>query len=81
MKQVSRTGILNRGGYQIGGESTGWILETERSGQVEVDVSRVAAKAEVLIGQLVTVIGYFVTEHYIERGPTEILIAENIRKA
>lgn len=79
MKVISLTGFLGKGMSDIGGENTGWFLQTGKTGDIEVDVSEVAAKAGALIGQFVLITGYFITEVYPERGATEIFIAKMIK--
>lgn len=79
MAPVTCSGILDRGAFQIGGESTGWVLQADDSGDIEVDVSQVESTAERLAGMRVVITGHFEIEHYIERGPIEILVAESIR--
>lgn len=62
MKAITLTGTLKRGGLQIGGESTGWVLHTDTPDEIEVDVSVVMAEAAVLNGKLVTMAGCFFIE-------------------
>ena len=78
MDQVSFTGFLTSGGVQIGGDTTGWVLQTRNSGDIEVDMSGIR-KPERFSDRDVTITGAFRTESYITRGPTEILVAKKIK--
>ena len=76
--KITLTGMLKRGGLQIGGESTGWVLQTDTPDEIEVDVSGVMEEAEILNGNLVAMAGHFVIEDYIERRPVKIFFAETL---
>lgn len=78
VETVTLTGTLVDGINQVGGETTGWALQTHGSGGIEVNVSQVEPQAMKLRGQKVTITGYFTTVGYIERGPTKVLVAEKI---
>jgi hypothetical protein len=76
------TGTLEGGVMAIGGETTGWRLIGEgESGQMDVDISRVADDARRLRGQRVTITGTVITRDYVERGPMPVLVAERITPA
>ena len=75
------TGTLQGGMMAIGGETTGWMLQREGQGQLEVDVSRIFNEARKLQGQRVTIEGKVVQKQYVERGPTPVLVAERISAA
>lgn len=80
-------GVLRGGMMSIGGETTGWVLESGvvegregavGGGTVEVDVSRVRGEAERLEGQRVVVRGFVEDRKYVERGMVRTLVAESI---
>ena len=77
METVTETGWLVTGGYAIGGDATGWALQTAKR-DIEVDVSRVEAKARKFKDKFVTITGYYKTEEWIERKPSSVLVAETI---
>lgn len=83
MKQL--IGRLQSGFAGIGGEHTGWVMWVpdpdggDRELQVEVDVSKVRAAANVNNGQPVTAHGDFVEKRYVERGPTKIFVVERFQ--
>ena len=81
MTTVTVTGFLVDGINYVGGEGTGWELQTDHVGNIEVDVSRVESEARKLRNQNVTITGHFTTVEHIERGPSEVLVAEEIRVA
>lgn len=66
----------------IGGESTGWRLESgEREQYLEIDVSHVRQSAEALEGTKVRAVGRLTTVEYVERGATQVLVVETLTKA
>ena len=75
------TGVLVDEINYIGGEGTGWELQTDDLCNIEVDVEQVMAQALKFRHQFVTIIGHYTTREYIERGSTEVLVAEQIRVA
>lgn len=79
MTAVTVSGVLVDGINYIGGEGTGWELQTDDLGNIEVDVEQVMAQALNFRSQLVTITGHYTTRKYIERGSTEVLVAEQIR--
>jgi len=81
MTTVSVNGVLVDGFNYFGGEGTGWELQTDDSGNIEVDVKQVMTQALKFRHQLVTITGHYTTKDYIERGSTEVLVAEQIRLA
>lgn len=74
------SGTLIGGMFAIGGETTGWQLETDEF-TIEVDVSAVRDQADRLQGQRVTLQGVVISRDYIERGPTDIFVASAIDPA
>ena len=78
MKTITETGFLVDGINHIGGEGSGWQLQSDDLGNIEVDVEQVKDQALKLRGKFVTISGYYITREYIERGPTEILVAEKL---
>lgn len=73
-------GKLNAGIVAIGGETTGWqfdYLENGRKESIEVDMSGIDV-GEVFDGKDVIVSGRIVIKNYVERGATEILVAEKV---
>lgn len=81
MTTVTVSGVLVDGINYKGGEGTGWELQTDDLGNIEVDVEQVLALALNFRSQLVTITGYYTIREYIERGSTEVLVAEQIRLA
>jgi len=81
MTTVTVNGVLVDGINYIGGEGTGWELQTDDLGNIEVDVAQVMAQALKFRHQFVTITGHYTTRVYIERGSTEVLAAEQIRLA
>lgn len=75
------TGILRGGILAIGAETTGWVLETDDPGRVDVDVSKARDAADELEGQRVVIEGQMVTANWTERGEKRMLLAEDIRPA
>jgi hypothetical protein len=81
-KPTSFTGTLRGGAVAIGGETTGWRLEGDaQTGGIDVDVSRVAQRANSLDGKRVNVTGKMTTRSWPERGDTQVLVAEKIEEA
>ena len=81
MTTVTVTGYLTDGMNYIGGEGSGWELQTDHAGNIELDVDKVVPQAMKFRHREVTVTGYFTTREYIERAPAEVLVAEEIRLA
>lgn len=81
MTTVTVSGVLVDGVNYFGGEGTGWELQTDDLGYIEVDVEQVMAQALMFRQQFVTITGHYTTREYIERGSTEVLVAEQIRLA
>ena len=75
------TGTLHGGVIAIGGETTGWVLQSDDLGRVDVDVSKVADAAAGLEGKRVVVEGQLVTVNWVERGEKQMLMADAIRPA
>ena len=76
------TGTLQSGVVQIGGETTGWRLAGDgATGGLDVDVSRVEAKARDLDGKRVSINGRLTDKHWPERGKVQVLVAEKIEPA
>lgn len=75
------TGTLRGGIVAIGAETTGWVLEADDLGRVDVDVSKVADAAAGLDGKRVVIDAALVTANWTERGEKRMLIAEAIRAA
>ena len=76
--RVLVVGRLEGGMMAIGGEHTGWVLHIGEEA-IEVDVSAVPDQAEALNGRVAAISGTYTTKPYIERGPTKILVAKDIR--
>ncbi len=81
MTTVTVTGFLVDGMNYPGGDGTGWELQTDDLGNIEVDVEQVMAQVSKLKHRVVTITGRYTTREYIEREPTEVLVAEQIRLA
>lgn len=81
MTTVTVTGFLVDGMNYPGGDGTGWELQTDDLGNIEVDVEQVMAQASKLKHRVVTITGHYTTREYIERGPTEVVVAEQIQLA
>lgn len=78
MITVTVNGVLIDGINYIGGEGTGWELQTANLGNIEVDVEQVMAQALEFRHQLVMITGYYTTREYIERGSSKVLVAEQV---
>jgi hypothetical protein len=78
MTTVTVSGVLVNGDNHIGGVGTGWELQADGLGNVEVDVEQVMAQALKFKHQLVTITGYYTTREYIERGSIKVFAAEQI---
>ncbi len=78
MMPVTVTGFLVDGITDIGGETTGWKLQLDDLSDIEVDIEQVKPQALKLRNQFVTITGRYTTREYVERGPTEVLVAEQI---
>lgn len=78
MTTVTVTGFLVDGMNYPGGDGTGWELQADDFGNIEVDAEQVMAQALKFRHQFVTITGHYTTREYIERGPTEVLVAEQI---
>ena len=76
------TGTLRGDVAAIGGETTGWRLEGDaQTGGIDVDVSKVQARAKQLDGRRVTVTGKMTTRSWPESGETQVLVVEKIEPA
>jgi hypothetical protein len=76
------TGTLRGGMMAIGGETTGWTLVGDaQTGGIQVDVSRVQARAQKHDGKRVTITGRMTEKDYVESGKTQVLVAEKIEAA
>lgn len=75
------TGFLVNGINYPGCDGTGCELQTDDVGDIEVDVEQVMAQALKFRQRFVTITGHYTTREYIERGSTEVLVAEQIRLA
>lgn len=75
------TGTLQGGVVAIGAETTGWVLQSDDLGRVDVDVSKAADAAAELDGKPVVIEGELVTANWPERGEKRMLIADSIRPA
>lgn len=75
------TGVLRTGFAAIGGETTGWQLQSgDMEGGLEVDVRAVLAEASRLAGYKVRVTGLMTSKRYVERGMVKILVATKIEQ-
>ena len=72
------TGTLRGGIVAIGAETTGWVLERDGGGRVDVDVSKVADAAAELEGKPVVIEGDMVSANWVERGARQLLMADSI---
>jgi hypothetical protein len=76
------TGTLRGSAVAIGGETTGWRLEGDnQTGGIDVDVSRLAQRARSLDGKRVSISGKMTTRNWVERGETQVLVADRIEEA
>ncbi|HYE02741.1 MAG TPA: hypothetical protein VD963_05860 [Phycisphaerales bacterium] len=73
------TGVLRGGMMAIGGETSGWVLETAPGAQLELDVSMVRDEARALDGQRVTAEGTMTEKRYVERGAVKVLRVTGLR--
>ena len=80
--RVTVNGILRSGYVGIGGEHTGWMIQPG-GGQppIEVNIVAVQDQANQLDGMSVTATGKYTEKKYVERGPTQILIVEELKRA
>lgn len=77
--QTTVAGVLRGGIIAIGGESTGWRLESgDREKPLDVDVSGVIEQAESLRGRLVLARGRMTSRVYTERGETPVLVVDQL---
>ena len=75
------TGTLRGGIVAVGAETTGWVLESEEHGRLDVDVSKMADAAGDLDGMPVVIEGTLVKVNWVERGEKNMLMADAIRAA
>ena len=68
----SVTGLLRNDMVAIGGDTTGWAIDTA-DGRIEVDVSAIIEQAKALAGQQVKAGGEYVQVQYVERGLVTVL--------
>ena len=72
-------GTLHGGVVAIGAETTGWVLESDELGRIDVDASKVADAAAGLDGQRVRIDGTLTSVNWPERGERRLLLADTIR--
>jgi hypothetical protein len=76
------TGTLQGGAVAVGAETTGWRLVGDgATGGIDLDISKVQARAKSLDGKRVTVTGRMSTKNWPERGQTQVLVAESLEPA
>jgi len=76
------TDTLQGGAVAIGGETTGWRLVGDgQTGGIDLDVSKVQARAKALDGKRVTVTGHMTEREWPERGKVQVLVVEKIEEA
>ena len=78
MKAVTISGYFVDGVSAIGGEHTGWELQTASGEAIEVSIEQVRADAAKARQRFVTIRGHFEHRSYTERGSVEVLVAEKI---
>ncbi|MFO0985266.1 MAG: hypothetical protein U1E76_26640 [Planctomycetota bacterium] len=74
----SARGTLHSGSMAIGGETTGWTIDTPR-GPIEVDVRAVAATASALDGRSVVATGQWQTVRGVERPDRRVLVIAELK--
>jgi hypothetical protein len=63
----------------IGGETSGWVLMTDgQTRTIDLDVSRVRDTATRLDGKQVIASGRMIQRQYVERGPVNVLVVDNL---
>lgn len=81
-KPITVVGVLRGGMAGIGGEHTGWQMERPGGlSPIEVDVSKVPARARKFEGRRVALTGRMVDRDYVERGRVRILQVNKIDQA
>ncbi len=74
-------GTLHGGIVAVGGETTGWVLQSNDVGRIDVDVTKAVDAAGELDGKPVVIEGDLITTHWPERGEKRMLMADTIRPA
>ena len=78
----SYTGTLHGGVLAAGCETTGWALHVDgATGALDVDVTAISGQVKALDGRHVTITGRLKEKNWLERGKTQLLIAETIAVA
>jgi len=78
----SFTGTLHGGVVAAGSETTGWALHVDGGiGAVDVDVTAISGQVKALDGRHVTITGQLKRTNSVERGMTQLLIADTIEVA
>lgn len=78
--QVEVSGTLRSGMMAIGAETTGYELELPADERIEVDLSGID-DADRHVDRPVRIQGRLEQRDYVERGPTPVLVATEIRPA
>jgi len=78
LEQIS--GVLEGGWMAIGGEHTGWVLkpDDDPDSVIELDLVCCDAEASALAGSDVTIVGRWMSKHYVERGTVPTFVAVEI---
>jgi hypothetical protein len=75
----SFTGTLHGGVVAAGSETTGWALNVDGgTGALDIDVTAISGQVKALDGRHVTITGQLKEKNWVERGKTELLIADTI---
>jgi hypothetical protein len=78
----SYTGVLHGGVMATGSETTGWALNVDGvTGTLDVDVTAISGQVKALDGRHVTITGQLKQKNWVERGKTQLLIADTIEVA
>jgi len=78
----SFTGTLHGGVVAAGSETTGWALQVDgATGAIDIDVTAISGQVKSLDGRHVTITGQLKEKDWLERGKTQLLIADTITVA
>ena len=79
---ATATGVLLNDVAAVGGETTGWSIRVDATGELlEVDVAAVGDLAALLAGKRVEAAGLVIARRYTERGLVNVLVVTSVRAA
>ena len=80
LASTSATGFLLNDVAAVGGETTGWSIRVDATGELlEIDVAPVRESAAALAGTRVEASGFVTTRRYTERGIVSVLVVTSVR--